>query len=63
MTEITLTRKQVEQLSQMAIHFKEVDLFTITSSSESGIGPTVNVKFTLFDGIETKSDITDVDSW
>jgi hypothetical protein len=62
MTQITLTRKQVFELAQVANHFKEVEHFTIESVSTSGIGPTVTVKCTLFDK-PTSVDITDVDSW
>ncbi|NDH66749.1 MAG: hypothetical protein EBY22_02355 [Gammaproteobacteria bacterium] len=66
MTELTLTRKQIKELATIANQFKEVDLYVITSTSESGIGATVNVKFTVFsDKTEsnTKIDITDVESW
>jgi hypothetical protein len=53
MTELTLTRKQVEKLVEIVEHFKEVQNFTVTVESISGIGPTISVKF----------DLTDVETW
>ncbi len=51
----------------MATHFKEVEWFTLEQSSSSGIGPTVVVKFNLFNDddkdIDTTVDITDVSTW
>ena len=62
MKSITLTRKQIQDLYQMFDHFKEVELFTIEQHNSSGIGPTIHVKFNLFDR-PTTTDITDVESW
>jgi heptaprenylglyceryl phosphate synthase len=62
-----LNRQQVEKLAKMAAHFKEVEWFTLEESSSSGIGPTVVVKFNLFNDddkdIDTTVDITDVSTW
>lgn len=63
MSKISLTRKQIDQLAQVADQFKEIDLFTIKSEGSSGIGPTVTVQFDLFNKADTKIDITDVESW
>ena len=60
---MTLTRDQIEKLSKIVEHFKEVKQFSIIETHESGIGPTVKVKFDLFDKNDTKIDITDVSSW
>jgi hypothetical protein len=63
----TLNRSQVEKLAKMAAHFKEVDWFILEESNTSGIGPTVTVKFNLFNDddkdIDTTVDITDVSTW
>jgi hypothetical protein len=62
-----LTRKQVKQLSDIAEHFSEINVFTLEQTHESGIGPTVVVKFDLFNNNpkskDTTVDITDVESW
>lgn len=62
-----LTRKQVKQLSDIAEHFSEINVFTLEQTHESGIGPTVVVKFDLFNNNPTSKDttvdITDVESW
>jgi len=62
MKTITLTRKQVQDLIDIALHFKEVEEFTIVSDNSSGIGPTIKVQCTLFDK-PTIVDITDVSTW
>jgi hypothetical protein len=65
--QFALNRKQIEKLAKMADHFKEVEWFTLEESLSSGIGPTVVVKFNLFNDIEkdidTTVDITDVNTW
>jgi len=66
MTEFTLTRKQVLQLSEIASKFPHVQHYTISFSNESGIGPSVTAKFVLFDDakdFDTTIDITDVGTW
>lgn len=63
MEKILLTRKQITLLNQTMEHFKEATVFTITSESLSGIGPTVTVQFDLFGPADTKIDITDLESW
>jgi len=62
MKSITLNRKQVQDLIDMCIHFKEVEYFTIEQDNSSGIGPAIHVKIDLF-GKPTTVDITDVESW
>lgn len=67
MPEFVLNRKQVKKLARMAEHFKEVEWFTLTEESTSGIGSTVTVKFNLFGDadkdVDTTIDITDVETW
>lgn len=63
MKSITLNRKQLQDLYQMIDHFKEVEQFTIEQDNSSGIGPTIRVKFDLFNNKPTTVDITDVESW
>ncbi len=62
-----LNRKQIEKLATMTEHFKEVEWFTLEEDRSSGIGPTVVVKFNLFNDsdkdIDTTVDITDVSTW
>jgi hypothetical protein len=58
-----LTRSQVEKLAKIAEHFKEVENFTLEETHDSGIGPTVRVRFNLFDNNDTNVDITDVSTW
>lgn len=62
-----LNRSQIEKLAKMAAHFKEVEWFTLEENNSSGIGPTVVVKFNLFNDsdkdIDTTVDITDVSTW
>lgn len=62
MTKIILNRKQLQDLCHIFDHFKEVEHFTIESNSSSGIGPSIQVKFDLFEK-PTTVDITDVSSW
>jgi hypothetical protein len=63
----TLNRTQVEKLAKMAAHFKEVEWFTLEEVHTSGIGPSVTVKFNLFNDndkdVDTTVDITDVSTW
>jgi hypothetical protein len=65
--QFVLNRGQVEKLAKMADHFKEVEWFTLEETFSSGIGPTVAVKFNLFNDddkdIDTTVDITDVKTW
>ena len=66
-TQVTLTRSQLDKLIKLAEHFKEVDMFVLEESHESGIGPTTRVRFNLFNTDlrqkDTTVDITDVESW
>lgn len=63
----SLNRTQIEKLAKMSAHFKEVEWFTLEETNISGIGPTVVVKFNLFNDddkdIDTTVDITDVSTW
>ena len=65
--QFALNRSQIEKLAKMAAHFKEVEWFTLEEENSSGIGPTVVVKFNLFNDIDkdidTTVDITDVSTW
>lgn len=59
-----LTRKQIEQLSEICSHFSDIDIFELEESTLSGIGPMISVKFSLFGKKpDTNIDITDVGSW
>ena len=59
-----LTRKQIEQLSEICSHFSDIDIFELEESTLSGIGPMISVKFSLFGKKpDTSVDITDVESW
>jgi len=66
-SQFCLNRSQVKKLAKMADHFKEVEWFTLEENNNSGIGPTVVVKFNLFNDddkdIDTTVDITDVKTW
>lgn len=63
MNRITLTRKQAHQFREIVERFVETQNFTIESESTSGIGPSITVKFDLFEEEDTKVDITDVSNW
>jgi hypothetical protein len=59
-----LTRKQIQQLSEICDHFSDIDIFELEQSNLSGIGPTIQVKFSIFGNRQDASvDITDVESW
>ena len=59
-----LTRKQIQQLSEICDHFSEIDIFELEQTNLSGIGPTISVKFSIFGNRQDASvDITDVESW
>jgi len=66
-TQFSLNRGQIEKLAKMVEHFREVEWFTLEESLSSGIGPTVVVKFNLFNDndkdVDTTVDITDVSTW
>ena len=65
--QFALNRGQIEKLAKIAAQFKEVEWFTLEESHSSGIGPTVVVKFNLFNDndkdVDTTVDITDVSTW
>lgn len=61
--QMILTKDQVEKLAKISSHFSEVKNFTLIETHESGIGPTIKVKFDLFDTNDTNIDITDVSNW
>ena len=63
MTSITLTRKQILQLSELAKKFSDSGWFVIKEKSTSGIGPTVTVSMSVFDDMDTTVDITDTSIW
>ena len=59
-----LTRKQIQQLSEICDHFSEINIFELEQTNLSGIGPTISVKFSIFGNRQDASvDITDVESW
>ena len=58
-----LTRKQINQLAEIADQFNEVEVYELYEE-QSGIGPIIKVKFSLFGKMsDTSIDITDVESW
>jgi hypothetical protein len=58
-----LTRKQINQLAEIADQFNEVEVYELYEE-QSGIGPIIKVKFSLFGKTsDTSVDITDVESW
>ena len=58
-----LTRKQINQLAEIADQFNEVEVYELYEE-QSGIGPIIKVKFSLFGKTsDTSIDITDVESW
>ena len=61
--QLVLTKSQIEKLVKIAEQFKEVNQFILEETHESGIGPTVRVRFNLFDKNDTNVDITDVSTW
>ena len=65
-TVVHLSRKQIKQICEMAEHFKDIDNFELHISHESGIGQSMNLRFTLDlagDSKEVKTDVTDVTKW
>ena len=65
-TMVHLSRKQIKQMCEMAEHFKDIDDFELHISHESGIGQSMNLRFTLDlagDSKEVKTDMTDVTKW
>jgi hypothetical protein len=65
-TVVHLSRKQIKQMCEMAEHFKDIDDFELHISHESGIGQSMNLRFTLDlagDSKEVKTDMTDVTKW
>ena len=66
MNSITLTRSQMDKLVEFVTHFKDIEWFTIEERNESGIGPSVFIKCSIFGNDsepETTVDITDVNVW
>jgi hypothetical protein len=65
--QFALNRKQVEKLAKMSEQFPKVEWFSLEERLDSGIGPSVVVRFNLFGDddkdIDTTVDITDVSTW
>ena len=65
-TVVRLSRKQVEQMFEMVNNFKDVNDFELHITSENGIGPSMQFKFTLDlagDAKQVSIDATDVTKW
>jgi Holliday junction resolvase len=65
-TTITITRNQMDKIVEFATNFKDVQLFTINETHNSGIGPSIFIACSLFGNDskpETIVDITDVSVW
>ena len=66
MSDITLSRKQVLQLAELAAKFPNTEWFAIETDSTSGIGTQIHVKFDMFKNIsdhDTTVNITDFSTW
>jgi hypothetical protein len=66
MSDITLSRKQVLQLAELAAKFPDTDWFAIETDSSSGIGTAILVRFDMFKNIsgqDTTVNITDYSTW
>ena len=61
--DFVLTRSQVLKLAELANHFTDTEFFNLYEDSDSGIGPSVRVRFDLFETNDTEIDITDVSTW
>jgi hypothetical protein len=65
-TVVHLTRKQIKQMCEMAEHFKDINDFELHISHESGIGPSMNLRFSLDlagEASRVNTDVTDVSKW
>lgn len=66
MSNITLSRKQVLQLAELAAKFPDTEWFVIETDSSSGIGTQTCVKFDMFKNmsdLDTTVNITDFSTW
>ena len=66
MSDITLSRKQVLQLAELAEKFPDTEWFSLETDSSSGIGTQICVKFDMFKfGVsgDTTVNITDFSTW
>jgi hypothetical protein len=66
MSSITLSRKQVLQLAELAAKFSDTEWFVIETDSSSGIGTQICVKFDMFKNmsdLDTTVNITDFSTW
>ena len=60
MKTLTLTRAQVEKLTEIVNCFPEVKKFTVAVDHSSGIGQGIVVQFSTWDTNDTQIDITDI---
>ena len=66
MTELRLTRAQVEKLYVISRLNETAERFTLVTDSSNGIGPCISVLFKLFKDskeIDTQVNITDMENW
>lgn len=66
MGDITLSRKQVLQLAELAEKFPDTEWFSLETDSSSGIGTAILVRFDMFKNIsgqDTTVNITDYSTW
>ena len=66
MSDITLSRKQVLQLAELAAKFPDTEWFSLETDSSSGIGTAILVRFDMFKNIsgqDTTVNITDYSTW
>lgn len=61
---IRLSRKQIQQLAELAVKIADAETFTLSWEQEqSGVGLGIVVKYQTFEPDDTTIDITDVESW
>jgi len=66
MSDITLSRKQVLQLADLAAKFPDTEWFSLETDCSSGIGTAILVRFDMFKNIsgqDTTVNITDYSTW
>ncbi len=61
--DFVLTRSQILKLAELANHFKDTKFFNLYEANDNGIGPSMHVRFDLFEENDTQLNITDVSTW
>ena len=63
MDEFVLTRSQIMKLAKIAEHFTDTKYYTLYETHEGDIGPSMYVRFDLFEENDTQMKITDMSTW